>query len=54
MKQTYKGGDYDFKVNDYNRTKNINLMPQSRRPKAISKAYAHLVEAGVENEISKK
>jgi hypothetical protein len=45
MRQSYKGGDYDLKITKYNKRSESELMPQSRRPKAISKAHAHLVEA---------
>lgn len=54
FKDSFKGGNMDFQIKDYNRTKTIDLMPQSRRPKAISKAYAHLVEQGLEPELPKK
>lgn len=46
-KMSYVGPSYDFRETAYNKRKSNALMPQTRRPKAISKAYAHLVEAGV-------
>lgn len=44
MKQNFQGGkiDYDSKV--FNRHLIPDLQPQSRRPKALSKAYVHLKE----------
>jgi hypothetical protein len=45
MRQSYKGGGYDLQINKNNKRKVSELMPQSRRPKAISKAHAHLLEA---------
>ena len=44
MKQNFRGGkiDYDFKV--FNRLQVPDLQSQSRRPKALSKAYAHMKE----------
>jgi hypothetical protein len=45
MKQSFKGGNMDFKLKTNNKTKNIDLQPQSRRPKALSKAHKHLTEA---------
>jgi hypothetical protein len=44
MKQSYKGGSYEIPISDYNKRKNLELMPQSRRPKAISKAHAYKLE----------
>jgi hypothetical protein len=55
MKQSYRGGGYDLKITENNRRKVSELMPQSRRPKAISKAHAHLLEAlGPEYETEKQ
>jgi hypothetical protein len=45
MRQCYKGGGYDLKISTNNKRKVSELMPQSRRPKVISKAHAHLSEA---------
>jgi hypothetical protein len=44
MKQNFRGGtiDYDSKV--FNRLVVPDLQPQSRRPKVLSKAMAHLKE----------
>ena len=36
---------YDLRRTDFNKRKESELLPQSRKPKAISKAYAHLKEA---------
>ena len=44
MKQNYRGGNIDFAFKTYNRIQKPELQPQSRRPKALSKAYAHLKE----------
>ncbi len=44
-KQTFKGGEIDFKLNSFNKKKTSDLMPQSRRPKYISKAHQHLTKA---------
>jgi hypothetical protein len=37
-KQDFKGGDLDIRINDFNKRNSIDLMPQTRRPKALSKA----------------
>ena len=39
-KSTYTGTSYDFLIKDYNKRKTNDLMPQTRRPQALSKAYA--------------
>jgi hypothetical protein len=44
MKQTFKGGNYDFRVTTNNKRKTSELMPQGRRPKNISKAHDYKVE----------
>jgi hypothetical protein len=44
MKQSYKGGSNDIPITNYNKRKVSELMPQSRRPKAISKAHAFKLE----------
>jgi hypothetical protein len=41
-KQTYKGGKIDFELKTFNKRNTHEIMPQSRRPKNISKAHAHL------------
>ena len=46
----YYGPSYDILETQYNKRKNSELMPQTRRPKAISKAYAFLKAQGVINE----
>ena len=43
-KQSYKGGEIDFKINSFNKKKNPELQPQSRRPEDVSKAHAYLKE----------
>jgi hypothetical protein len=42
FKQSYRGGEIDFKSKSFNKLKNSELQPQSRRPKNISKAHEHL------------
>ncbi len=42
MKQSYRGGNLDFKREVVNKPRSHELMPQARRPKAISKAHQHL------------
>jgi hypothetical protein len=44
-KQTYRGGEIDFEMKANNKRKTQEIMPQSRRPKNISKAHAHLKKA---------
>jgi hypothetical protein len=44
MKQSYKGGYYDIRISENNKRKVTELQPQSRRPKAISKAHAFKLE----------
>ena len=39
---SYKGGSYDILIKDFNKRKTSELMPQTRRPQALSKAYAFL------------
>ena len=46
-RSAYKGGSYDILVKDYNKRKTTDLMPQTRRPQKLSKAYAFLKEPGV-------
>jgi hypothetical protein len=43
-KQSYKGGSIDFRTETSKKIKTNDLMPQPRRPKAISKAHAYFVE----------
>ena len=43
-KQTFAGGNLDFKIGSFNKRKVSDLQPQSRRPKNISKAHAHLTK----------
>jgi hypothetical protein len=43
-RQSYKGGKIDMDFKEDNRNTDLGLQPQSRRPKALSKAYAHLKE----------
>ena len=50
----YKGGSYDILVKDYNKRKTTDLMPQTRRPQKLSKAYAFLKEQGVIQDDGKK
>ena len=44
FKQSYKGGDIDFRVTLNNKRNESELMPQARRPKAISLAHKYKVE----------
>ena len=46
-KMSYMGPSYDIIETQFNRKKQKDLMPQTRRPKATSKAYAFLKEQGV-------
>ena len=46
-KMSYVGPSYDIRETQYNRKKQKDLMPQTRRPKATSKAYAFLKQQGV-------
>ncbi|MCQ2816440.1 MAG: hypothetical protein MJ252_04150 [archaeon] len=41
-KSSYTGGSYDILIKDYNKRKTSELMPQTRRPQKLSKAYAFL------------
>ena len=43
-RQTYRGGQIDMDFKEDRRNTNLNLLPQSRRPKALSKAYARMKE----------
>ena len=52
-KMSYMGPSYDIRETKYNRKKQSALMPQTRRPKATSKAYKWLKEQGVINEDDK-
>ena len=49
-KMSYIGPSYDIRETQYNRKKQKDLMPQTRRPKATSKAYAFLKQQGVIND----
>ena len=42
-RSAYKGGSYDILVKDYNKRKTTDLMPQTRRPQKLSKAYAFFI-----------
>jgi glucose-6-phosphate isomerase len=44
MKQSFKGGKIDFDFKNNNRRVLPDLQSQSRRPKALSKAYARMKE----------
>lgn len=44
MKQNFQGGQIDYDSKVFNRLVVPDLQPQSRRPKALSKAYVHLKE----------
>ena len=46
-KMSYIGPSYDIRETRFNRKKQKDLMPQTRRPKASSKAYAFLKQQGV-------
>ena len=46
-KMSYMGPSYDIRETQFNRKKQKDLMPQTRRPKATSKAYAFLKQQGV-------
>ena len=46
-KMQYIGPSYDILETQYNKRKTTELMPQTRRPKKISKAYAFLKAQGV-------
>ena len=46
-KMSYMGPAYDIRETQFNRKKQKDLMPQTRRPKATSKAYAFLKAQGV-------
>ena len=46
-KMQYIGPSYDILETQYNKRKNTELMPQTRRPQKISKAYAFLKAQGV-------
>ena len=45
-KMSYIGPSYDIRETRFNRKKQKDLMPQTRRPKASSKAYAFLKQQG--------
>ena len=47
IKMSYMGPSYDIRETQFNRKKQSALMPQTRRPKATSKAYAFLKQQGV-------
>ncbi len=44
MKQNFRGGKIDYDFKNFNRLLIPDLQPQSRRPKALSKAFLHLKE----------
>lgn len=44
FKTKFKGKDIDMKNKEYNKRNETELLPQSRRPKAISIAHDHLVK----------
>ncbi len=46
-KMQYIGPSYDILETQYNKRKTTELMPQTRRPQKISKAYAFLKAQGV-------
>ena len=46
-KMQYLGPSYDILETQYNKRKYTELMPQTRRPQKISKAYAFLKAQGV-------
>ena len=46
-KMSYIGPSYDIRETRFNRKKQKDLMRQTRRPKASSKAYAFLKQQGV-------
>ena len=46
-KMSYVGPSYDIRETQFNRKKQKDLMPQTRRPQATSKAYAFLKQQGV-------
>ena len=52
-KMSYMGPSYDIRETQFNRKRQNVLMPQTRRPKATSKAYKWLKEQGVINEDDK-
>lgn len=48
-KNNFIGNSYDIKVNSFNKRKESELLPQSRRPKALSIAHKHLLETRGDN-----
>ena len=52
-KMSYMGPSYDIRETQFNRKRQQVLMPQTRRPKATSKAYKWLKEQGVIQEDEK-
>ncbi len=44
MRQNYRGGQIDYDSKVFNKQFIPDLQAQSRRPKALSKAYVHLKE----------
>jgi hypothetical protein len=50
----HQGGNIDILNKAYNKRKTNELMPQTRRPQALSKAYKFLVEQGVIEDNGKK
>ena len=46
-KMSYMGPSYDIRETQFNRKRQNVLMPQTRRPKATSKAYKWLKDQGV-------
>mmetsp|Transcript_15778 Transcript_15778/g.16376 ORF Transcript_15778/g.16376 Transcript_15778/m.16376 type:complete len:138 (+) Transcript_15778:21-434(+) len=49
FKSKYRGNDIDMQIKQHNKRKENELLPQSRRPKAISEAHKRLVEARGDN-----
>jgi len=41
-KQSFRGGEIDFKSDTHKKRESKELIPQPRRPKALSKAYKFL------------
>lgn len=49
FKDKFKGKNIDITLKQFNKIDESELLPQSRRPKAISKAHKHLSETRGEN-----
>ena len=43
-KQSYRGGEIDFRLDKFKKQEDVDLMPQPRRPMATSIANKHLKE----------